>query len=984
MLLVLYGVFKCDRIKKDILSSFWRLGMVLKNVRFFTRVVLTVLFVAFTCMPAFSEPPAEAALQRLQANAKLNGADAILADFNNGAAETRVIVTLQPSQAASALAAESVRAGQVPEEFRKPGAPTYYNLQDMSIRSRLRATVTEQVAQVINEIDSEGVTITNRFNYQFGFSAKVTPAGLEQIVNNPNVLIVEKDRLQHAHLAQGIPLMNAATARSTYDGTGISIAITDTGIDTSHPRLGGGGSPIFNSKVIGGWDTGDDDGDPRPGSSGEAHGTACAGIAGGDTGTVGDYIGGVAPGVKLYALKISTGTGGSAWDSDTIEAWDWVVTNQDADPANPIMIISHSFGGGRYYSECDGDLASLTTAAASVVSAGITMFASSGNDGYCDSMGGPACISYINSVGAVYDADIGGWGFCVDSASCAVKEANAGCSTGWVAWDTIKSPDMVTGYSNSTSSLTMFAPSNSAHTADITGIGGYNTALSPAGDYTSDEPGFGGTSAACPYAAGSAAVLQSAAKTRYGSYLTPTQVNDYLVNNGDNITDSKPSGITKPRVNLGNAVNALPPILTVNKNGSGSGTVTSSPAGIDCGATCSQSFDIDTIVTLTASAGFESTFTDWSGEGCSGTGTCVVTMDADRTVTAEFTINTYTLDVTTSGTGSGTVTSDPAGITCGGVCTEDYDYSTLVTLTATQDTGSTFSGWTGESCSGTGTCIVTMDQARSVDAEFTLNTYDLTVTLDGSGTDSVTSDIPGINCGVDCSETYDYNTVVILTAAADPGGSSFVEWIGGGCSGTGTCTVTMDQHQSVTARFLINPQSLTIAKSGNGTGTVTSSPSGILCGSDCAEFYTYDEVVTLTASPDSNSTFNGWSETGCPGTGTCDVTMDQARSVTATFALDRHKLNVAGIGTGSGVVTSSPAGIECGTDCTETFDTGTNITLTAAPGIWSSFVGWSGDYAGPDTTCALIMDQAKSVNAEFTKVFPWPMFLPSITNNAPE
>jgi len=78
--------------------------------------------------------------------------------------------------------------------------------------------------------------------------------------------------------------------------------------------------------------------------------------------------------------------------------------------------------------------------------------------------------------------------------------------------------------------------------------------------------------------------------------------------------------------------------LTVSKAGSGSGTVTSSPSGINCGATCSASFAAGTMVTLTAAADAGSTFTGWSGGGCSGTGTCTVTMSADQAVTATFTV----------------------------------------------------------------------------------------------------------------------------------------------------------------------------------------------------------------------------------------------------------------------------------------------------------------------------------------------------------
>jgi len=81
--------------------------------------------------------------------------------------------------------------------------------------------------------------------------------------------------------------------------------------------------------------------------------------------------------------------------------------------------------------------------------------------------------------------------------------------------------------------------------------------------------------------------------------------------------------------------------------------------------------------------------------------------------------------VTKSGTGSGTVSSEPAGIDCGADCTETFDYNTVVTLTAEVATGSTFTGWSG-ACSGTDTCVVTMIAARSVNAAFSLNTYELT------------------------------------------------------------------------------------------------------------------------------------------------------------------------------------------------------------------------------------------------------------------
>ena len=245
--------------------------------------------------------------------------------------------------------------------------------------------------------------------------------------------------------------------------------------------------------------------------------------------------------------------------------------------------------------------------------------------------------------------------------------------------------------------------------------------------------------------------------------------------------------------------------LTVTRDGTGAGTVTSSPAGISCGSTCSAAFVADTVVTLTATPATGSTFTGWSGDGCSGTDTCQVTMSAARSVTATFTQNTYALTVTKAGTGSGTVTSSPSGIDCGATCSSTYGHGTVVTLTATAAAGSTFAGWSG-ACTGTGTCVVTVDQARSVTATFNVVPPPqpppdrlLTVTKAGTGSGTATSAPAGIDCGATCSASFADGTSVTLTAVA-AAGSSFSGW-SGACSGTGTCVVTMDAAKSVTATF---------------------------------------------------------------------------------------------------------------------------------------------------------------------------------------
>ncbi len=331
--------------------------------------------------------------------------------------------------------------------------------------------------------------------------------------------------------------------------------------------------------------------------------------------------------------------------------------------------------------------------------------------------------------------------------------------------------------------------------------------------------------------------------------------------------------------------------------------VTSSPAGINCGATCTANYSSGTAVTLTATPTAPSTFTGWSG-ACSGTGSCVVTVDAAKSVTATFTLPTFALTVAKAGTGVGTVTSNPAGINCGVTCTANYSSGTAVTLTATPTAPSTFTGWSG-ACSGTGSCVVTVDAAKSVTATFTLPTFALTIAKAGNGVGTVTSNPAGINCGVTCTANYSSGTAVTLTATPTAP-STFTGW-SGACSGTGSCVVTVDAAKSVTATFTLPTFALTIAKAGNGVGTVTSNPAGINCGVTCTANYSSGTAVTLTATPTAPSTFTGWSG-ACSGTGSCVVTVDAAKSVTATFTLPTFALTVAKAGTGAGTVTSASRG----------------------------------------------------------------------------
>lgn len=156
-------------------------------------------------------------------------------------------------------------------------------------------------------------------------------------------------------------------------------------------------------------------------------------------------------------------------------------------------------------------------------------------------------------------------------------------------------------------------------------------------------------------------------------------------------------------------------VLTLTR--SGPGTVTSSPLGINCGSVCSASFDRGTTVTLTAAPSAGSTFAGWTGD-CTGTGTCAVPMDGPKSVSATFSIGDPADPVLAiSLSGPGTVTSSPAGIDCGVVCSALFSRGSTVTLAASSSSGSVFIGWSG-ACTGAGTCTLTMSSDRSVGADF--------------------------------------------------------------------------------------------------------------------------------------------------------------------------------------------------------------------------------------------------------------------------
>jgi hypothetical protein len=405
------------------------------------------------------------------------------------------------------------------------------------------------------------------------------------------------------------------------------------------------------------------------------------------------------------------------------------------------------------------------------------------------------------------------------------------------------------------------------------------------GTVTSSPAGIDcGATCSAPFTEGSTVVLKAVSGANTATVLWTGCSAGETLENECKVAMSAAKSVTA-------TFNLLERKLTVEKKGTGAGTVTSSPSGINCGATCSAGFVKGTTVTLTGVPGSKTLAPSWSGcDSVDAEGKCLVTMSKAREVTATFNLAKWSLTVTKVGSGTGMVTGTPAGIECGATCSAGFIDGTEVTLTGTSGLHTKPVKWSGCTEVLTGDkCLVTISAAKTVIASFELEKqwteYTVTVQKKGTGNGIVTSVPGGIECGEDCSEAYLYHTQLTLTATPAEG-SVFVEWQGGGCLGqTGPCATTVNRSMFVKAVFAaIGPRRLTVSKAGAGTGTVTSKPAGIDCGSACSAQFEAPTKVALHATAAQGSSFSGWSGAGCSGAAACKVTMSEARNVTATFA----------------------------------------------------------------------------------------------------
>ncbi|MGB9714852.1 MAG: LamG-like jellyroll fold domain-containing protein, partial [Thermodesulfovibrionales bacterium] len=334
--------------------------------------------------------------------------------------------------------------------------------------------------------------------------------------------------------------------------------------------------------------------------------------------------------------------------------------------------------------------------------------------------------------------------------------------------------------------------------------------------------------------------------------------------------------------------------LTIAGSGNGSGTVTGS--GINCTITsgvasgdCTESYDAGTEVTLTANADSDSAFSGWSGD-CTGTGTCNLTMDSDKNVTATFTIKTFTITGSAPG-GHGTIS-----------CTSPVNYGGTSTCTITPDVNYHLSALTDNGTDVLGSVvndqymITNVTANHTVVATFSIDTYTVTPSAGANG--SINPSTP---------QTVNHGSTISFTVTPDTGYHvASVTGCGGTWTGTNPFTtgpITADC--TVTATFAINSYTVTGSVL-SGQGTISCVPSSVNHGGSSTCTITPNAHYHLSALTD-----NGDNVIGSVVNNQYTITNIIANhTITATFAIETYTITTKP-GTG-GSITCSPNPVEHG------------------------------------------------------------------------
>ena len=228
--------------------------------------------------------------------------------------------------------------------------------------------------------------------------------------------------------------------------------------------------------------------------------------------------------------------------------------------------------------------------------------------------------------------------------------------------------------------------------------------------------------------------------------------------------------------------------VTASVAGTGTGSVSSTGEkgdiqGCGDGGPCTGPYDEGSLATFVATPTGRSTFTGWSGDCTNDSGPCEVVVEGSPSITAHFTAQ-HAVSIKKGGTGAGSVVSDPAGVNCGGICLGYFTDGETVTLSAIPSGHSSFTGWSGEGCSGTGTCQVPIGvSTKTVTATFA---HDLPLAETGTFATFVGQRVATVSgsvnpsggevtsCAIEFGTTTAYGNVAPCAPSAVGNGESFV------------------------------------------------------------------------------------------------------------------------------------------------------------------------------------------------------------------
>lgn len=448
-------------------------------------------------------------------------------------------------------------------------------------------------------------------------------------------------------------------------GAGWTVAILDTGVDTTHTFLKGKvveeacfSTPGLDSTSLCRASRPEDHGPgaAQPCSVDYArcdHGTHVAGIAAGR----GTSLSGVAPDASIVAAQVfswNPAYGIGAYDSDIIAGLEWVYSMRKS---RNIAAVNMSIGGATFsdQSSCDDATPPLKAMIDDLRAVDIAVVIAAGNNGVTNGLSYPACISSAVSVGS-----------------------------------TTKQGTIAT-YSNSATFLDLLAPGS-----DIVSSTWFNMFATKSG-----------TSMATPHLTGSWAVL----KQHYPD-ASVTQLLRALKQTGQVVVDTR-NGVSTPQIRIADADTQLSNVsLSVAVEGKGS----VSGRGIVCPSDCTEMFAMGTTVTLTAVPGPGQRFTGWTNACSSQPNPCTVTVSRSTSLTARFAPDPNQVKLAIKIEGAGTVYGPD--IECPGACTAFYKAGSRVTLVPAPYPGAFFDGWSGACTDAKSACTVTLTDDLTLTALF--------------------------------------------------------------------------------------------------------------------------------------------------------------------------------------------------------------------------------------------------------------------------